>query len=138
MRIDWDQHSWYFWYIFVPKYIPPTVTPVPTIIGTANGPNTPNPSAPTDWQYANVEPACTNPIPAWIPAAVLPAATPDEQNPTAGMIALEVKLTIVATPDPIPVAIAVSLAILVIESLSYVLSFVSIFFLYKLMYNFII
>lgn len=60
------------------------------------------PVAPRDWAIENALPATTFPIPACIPAATLPAATPLEVNP-----ATDKAVAPVATvPAPIPAPVA--------------------------------
>ena len=55
---------------------PPTANPIGTTAVRA-------PVAPTACIVENIDPAATFPIPDCIPAAVDPATTPNEENPTA-------------------------------------------------------
>lgn len=82
--------------------MPAKTTPVPIATGRTEVPNMPNPMAPKDWNTAKADPAATDPIPAWIPAAVVPATIPVMLNPTVEIMVAETALP--ATTVPVPMA----------------------------------
>ena len=67
------------------------------------------PVAPSDWSSAKALPAATLPIPAWMPAATDPAATPLEVKPSPDTMALEAIVPPAPTAAPIPKSFAASI-----------------------------
>lgn len=105
LMFNWCWFS-YFLLKCLNNAIPPPINPLTTATGSTAVPN--NPTAPMNWRLAKREPAATLPIPAWIPAAMLPVATPPVVNPTDEMAAPPIAVAPTTLPTPIAVPTAVS------------------------------